>query len=435
MVRRHLTRGLPRRAGVLAAGALALAGCAKDAELLTSEPQATAVGAPFMERYVALGNSITAGYQSGGINDSTQKRSYPSLLARTAGVRYAYPMLAGRGCAPPLTNFLTQARFTLPGQPASTSTTCDLRAGSSFTATLNNVAVPGANSFDPTGLAGGGYSALTQFFLGGRSQVERAIEANPTFATVWIGNNDVLGFAAAGTTTGVTPEATFRTNYAAMIDQLRAGSPDLERGVLIGVADVTAIPLLVPAALLVPGSPIFNQQVRTIVETQLVGRPLQLLNCPVTTQALVAFPFFAALRAQTQSLPASIPAPFACGPITVPGVGELGTTGILDETERAFFVSRVAAYNAYIRAKADSIGFQYLDPNPTLLGWKAAGQVPLFPRVTDAPAQIFGRYFSLDGVHPSTAGHAVFADTLRLRINRVYGANLPAPDTLALPRP
>jgi lysophospholipase L1-like esterase len=431
MVRRHLTRGLPRRAGVLAAGGvLALAGCAKDAELLTSEPQATAVGAPFLERYVALGNSITAGYQSGGINDSTQRRSYPNLLARAAGVRFAYPALAGRGCVPPLTNFLAQTRF----GTGSTATTCDLRAGSSFTATLNNVAVPGANSFDPTGLAGGGYSALTQFFLGGRSQVERAIEANPTFATVWIGNNDVLGFAAAGTTTGVTPEATFRTNYAAMIDQLRAGSPELERGVLIGVADVTAIPLLVPAALLVPGSPTFSPVVRATVE-QLVGRQLQLVNCPTTTQALVAFPFFAALRAQTQSLPAAIPAPFACGPITVPGVGELGTSGILDETERAFFVSRVAAYNAYIRAKADSIGFQYLDPNPTLLGWKASGQVPLFPDLTPANAsRIFGRYFSLDGVHPSTAGHAVFADTLRLRINRVYGANLPAPDTLTLGR-
>lgn len=424
-----------RRVGAVAAlAALGTAACAEDADLLTSEPAATAVGAPYMARYVALGNSITAGYQSSGINDSTQQRSYANLLARAAGVRFAYPALAGRGCAPPVTNFLTQARY----GAGSTATTCDLRAGSSFTATLNNLAVPGANSFDPTGLAGGGYTALTQFILGGLTQVQKAAEADPTFATVWIGNNDVLGFAASGTTTGVTPDATFRANYAAMIDGLRAGSPNLERGVLIGVTDVTAIPLLVPAALLVPGSPMYSQQVRTIVETQLVGRPLQLVNCPTTTQALVAFPLFAALRAQTQQLPASVPAPFACGPITIPGVGELGTNGILDESERAFFQARVTAYNAYIRAKADSIGFQYLDPNPTLLGWKARGEVPLFPDLVAAqtnPARIFGRWFSLDGVHPSTAAHVVFADTLRLRLNQAYGSSIPAPDTTALARP
>ena len=38
-------------------------------------------GAPFMARYVAIGNSITAGFQSNGINDSTQRRAYPHLLA------------------------------------------------------------------------------------------------------------------------------------------------------------------------------------------------------------------------------------------------------------------------------------------------------------------------------------------------------------------
>jgi lysophospholipase L1-like esterase len=37
--------------------------------------------------YVALGNSLTAGYQSGGIDDSTQRLSYPSLLAQAMKTR------------------------------------------------------------------------------------------------------------------------------------------------------------------------------------------------------------------------------------------------------------------------------------------------------------------------------------------------------------
>ena len=37
---------------------------------------------PLFERYVSMGNSITAGFQSGGINDSTQLQSYAVLLAQ-----------------------------------------------------------------------------------------------------------------------------------------------------------------------------------------------------------------------------------------------------------------------------------------------------------------------------------------------------------------
>jgi hypothetical protein len=46
--------------------------------------------------YVALGNSITAGYQSGGINDSTQRQSFARLLAVQMGTQYHYASLAGR---------------------------------------------------------------------------------------------------------------------------------------------------------------------------------------------------------------------------------------------------------------------------------------------------------------------------------------------------
>src|SRR5882762_2948493 len=59
--------------------------------------------------YVAIGNSITAGYQSSGIAGTTQAQSYAVLLAQQMGTRFAIPTLAGRGCAPPVANFQTQA--------------------------------------------------------------------------------------------------------------------------------------------------------------------------------------------------------------------------------------------------------------------------------------------------------------------------------------
>src|SRR5215218_8050844 len=66
---------------------------------------------PLFQSYVALGNSITAGYQSGGITDSTQRESYAFLLARQMHTRFAYPSLSPPGCPPPIVNFQTQERL------------------------------------------------------------------------------------------------------------------------------------------------------------------------------------------------------------------------------------------------------------------------------------------------------------------------------------
>ena len=38
----------------------------------------------------------------------------------------------------------------------------------------------------------GGTNQLTQF-IGGRTQVKAMLDAQPTFVSVWIGNNDVIG--------------------------------------------------------------------------------------------------------------------------------------------------------------------------------------------------------------------------------------------------
>ena len=66
----------------LVAGGLSIvllaAACHEDG-LFTTPPPPYAGGAMF-QRYVAIGNSITAGFQSGGINDSTQKQSYAVLV-------------------------------------------------------------------------------------------------------------------------------------------------------------------------------------------------------------------------------------------------------------------------------------------------------------------------------------------------------------------
>ena len=93
---------------VAAIGAvMALAACSDNQKLLGPS---TSVGGGIFKNYVAIGNSITAGYQSGGINDSTQRQSYARLLAGAMGTQYHYAALALPGCPAPISNTQTGAR-------------------------------------------------------------------------------------------------------------------------------------------------------------------------------------------------------------------------------------------------------------------------------------------------------------------------------------
>src|SRR5262249_5083755 len=157
------------------------------------------------------------------------------------------------GCPPPISNALTGARVNVTGLPTPNGATCYLRTAASATATLNNVAVPGITSFEPTQATGNPTSgALAQFILAGETQVQKALDARPTVLTVWIGNNDILSPALSGFPNGVpglpattppgsggpaTSVAAFQANYAKMMSQLVAGAPGV-KGVLIAVVQV-----------------------------------------------------------------------------------------------------------------------------------------------------------------------------------------------------
>lgn len=405
-------RNLIRGAAVLA---LVGVGSCTDHSAKVLGPRPSQGGGIF-QSYVAIGNSITAGYQSGGINDSTQVRSYAKLLADVMGTRYAYASVAKPGCPPPLNDFNAQTRVTPTGFPPSTSTSCFLRANT--VGILNNVAVPGATSFDPDAPGGTPFSnLLTQLILGGQSQVQRARAANPTFATVWVGNNDVLAPAVSGVLTplagvspGVTPQATFTANYDKMIADLRADPFADLKGVLIGVVNVTNAPILFSGRVL--QSPQFMAAI-----SQAAGKPVTAdpTTCTATTNSLISFQIVAAIRANQH------PATIFCEKTPQPPVGDIF---VLDQGEIATLTAYVTAVNSYISGKAQSIGFGYLNPNQALDSLKAAGQITATGPNFLTPTAPFGKWLSLDGAHPSSTAHILLTDYLIDVINAKYGTTL-----------
>lgn len=398
-------------AGIGLTGALAglVAACSPDVKV--QGPRFAGNEAMFAS-YVALGNSITAGFQSDGINDSTQARSYAVLLAQAMGTRFAVPSLNKPGCRPPIASFQTQAR--VGGAPAQS---CALRSTVGATDILNDVAVPGHKIVDAIALAGGTPSVsdpnnlLTQLILGGRSQVGRALEAHPTFVSVWLGNNDALSAILSGRPTTATAQATFEQQYNSMITQLRAGAPDA-KGVLVGVANAVLLPYLFPAPAL--ANPLF----KGFVDQAAGGTVTVLPNCNLST-SLIGIGILSAMRDGTH------PRTISCVKDSpVPGAGDFF---ILDANEQAQATAIVDAYNAFISARAAEIGFAYWDPNElfTALSARSGGTGEIPNVLNPASPTPFGDLISLDGVHPSSAAHVLIANELLGVINAEYGTTLP----------
>jgi lysophospholipase L1-like esterase len=389
------------RVAVLAS-VLAAAACSSSDKAIGPNPP---VGGAIFTSYVALGNSITAGFQSNGINDSTQRQSFALLLAGQMGTQYHYASIAGRGCPPPIANTRTGA---LVGA-GSTATTCDLRSTTSITDVLNNVAVPGARVLDPTNVSTVASNVLTNLILGGGTQVTRALHANPTFATIWIGNNDVLVPGLSGLTVPiVSTQAQFVTAYDAMIAQLLAGAPNL-KGVLIAVAQVQNLPTMVSGALL------FSSVAAQGAINQATGKTVLIdASCNGSTSLVNVPSIIGAIRG-------THPPVIACAKGIYPA--PVGDLFVLDPAEQTTLTSAINAYNAYIKTKAAAIGFAYYDPNVLFAAKRASGEIPAFPLFA-LTTGTFGTLISNDGVHPTGAAHRLIANEIIAVINTQYQTTL-----------
>ena len=97
-----------------------------------------------------------------------------------------------------------------------------------------------------------------------------------------------------------------------------------------------------------------------------------------------------------------------------------------EATGMAAMQTAITGYNQHIQSVAQARGWAYLDINPPFAQLKAQGQIPVFPDVSgvfipppQGPLPItFGPIYSLDGIHPSSTGQRMIADSLASVINQ-----------------
>lgn len=261
-------------------------------EMAEDLPVLTAGSADF-SNYVSLGNSLTAGFTDGALFQASQNLSLPNLLSQkfslAGGGSFTQPLtndnigglaLAGTRIQNPRLVFGGAGPVDLEDVIGDVTVTTDI-ALNNPTGPFNNLGVPGAKSFH---LLAPGYGNIGNVQLGlanpyfvrmtgatpDISVLQMAVSQAPSFFSLWIGNNDVLGYATTGgdgtnpiTPVSGAPGQGFDGSYGALIATLTAGGA---QGVVANIPNVTDVPhfTTVPHNPLDPTNPDFGPQIATL---------------------------------------------------------------------------------------------------------------------------------------------------------------------------
>ncbi len=460
-------------------------------------------GTANLSNYVAVGNSLTAGYADGALYITGQNNSYPNIMAqqfaKAGGGEFTQPLMADNTGGLLLSGTQVAANrlvlavddqgnpgpVTLEGTPTTEITT-------SATGPFNNMGVPGAKSFH---LVAPGYGNVAGVSSGASNPyyarfatsdnatvIADAASLSPTFFSLWIGNNDILGYATSGgagvdqtgnldpSTYGssdITDPNVFASAYSAQVDALTATSTG---GVLINIPDVTSIPYFttVPvqaipldaatAGVVNAQFGLYNTQVLpglvgagvissdeaaarqinfvagvnypTIMDDDLTDLSVILQGPPFNLDPITAG-LLGQLRQANDNdlvvLPASSvlgTTPDPSNPLGVVGVSiPLEDRYVLTAVEQGRVSTAAASYNATIQALASAHDLVFLDARAALARVASTG-VPYDAGMLTS-TYVTGGAFSLDGVHPTPRGYAYTANLIIEAINGKYDATIP----------
>lgn len=241
-------------------------------------------GTADFSRFISIGNSLTSGYRDGALYRQGQIESFPNMIATqmklAGGGDFNIPLMADELGGIPSIGFPNK-------RVLNSSLGLDFAEGTGATTLQNiyssgpyhNMGVPGAKSYhlvipgygNPANLAIGMANPYFVRFAkdpATSSVLSDAMSLQPTFFSLWIGNNDVLSYAtnggmnsqsAGGATlytpavvqTGNTNPATYAANdisdpqlvgaaIKAVLDGLK--SVGASKGVIANIPDVTTIP-------------------------------------------------------------------------------------------------------------------------------------------------------------------------------------------------
>lgn len=451
-------------------------------------------GTANFSKYVALGDSFAAGFSDAALFIEGQKGAYPNILAQqfalVGGGSFTTPLMADNTGGLLLGGTPIQGvRLYFNGStpvPVAGSPTTEIT--NRLTGKFNNMGIPGAKSFH---LLASGYGNTAGIALGTASPyfsrfssnatttvLADAVAQTPTFFSLWIGGNDVLGYALSGGdgTNPITPSAGaagvgFDATYDALVNTLTAATP---KGVVANLPYVNSLPFFT----FVATNPVPLNATQVASLNQLWGglnailasaaQPARFQTLTVSSanplliaDDMLAFDATTLFTDALQRAPFNFPAPTAGFLGTLYGkarhasaatatrdyvllssAGTIGTTqpgyppnnntigvtfpmedkAILSAGEVALVKTATDAYNDKITAVATAKGLAFVDTKMVMNQLSTTGITA--NNFTINSTFVSGGAFSLDGFHPTPRGYALIANEFIKAINLKYGSNL-----------
>lgn len=421
--------------------------------------------------YVAIGNSLTAGYADNALSRDGQMYSFPNMLAeqfKTVGLigEFKQPLMpagAGVGVGATLSPKLVLGLATdckdvtslgpVSGDPNATQgelyTTLMTPVGAD--GPYQNLGVPGAKVahllFDgygnPAAVDGDDNALYNPYYVRfapstSTSVVATAVGQSPTFFTSWIGNNDILGYATTG---GASPASTltdptlFAGYMNAILDAMTASGT---KGAIANIPDVTSVPFFTTVpyyALVLTDETQVSALNAAYAELNAVRASLSLdpLVFALGPNALViadaAAPGGLRQIKPTELVLLSIPQ----DNLKCAGWGSsvpIPDQYILTETELAAISTATTAFNATIAGLAETYDLALVDMNTHLKSFTSG---LMFDGIGFTTTFVTGGAFSLDGVHLNPRGYSIVANFFIDAINTKYNSSVPKVNVVDYP--
>jgi len=454
--------------------------CNDDEEIVIIPPIELDPGAADFSKFVALGSSTTAGFTDFALFMAAQENSMPNLMAQQ------FSLIGGGNFSQPLTNdniggllfegnVMQPPRLYFDGSgPALLPKTPTTEVTQVLSGSFNNMGVVGAKSYH---LLAPGYGNLAGVPLGlanpyfarfassaGTSVLADAMAQSPSFFSLWIGSNDVLGYAISGgnainqegnfdpSTYGsndITDPTVFAQVIGALITTLTSGGA---KGVVGNIPDIVSLPYFtavpydpVPldaltAAALNQGYAAYNGGLLQIEGLGLItaeereDRTINFMegdNAVViedeTLTDLSAYGLPSYRHATPEDLlvlPGSVFIGTTVGgnPLLINGVSvPLADKWVLIPSEQEEVKTATDAFNIAIKAAASQAGLAFVDAN-SLTKQLATTGVSSGDFILTSEL-VLGGAFGLDGVHPTARGYATLANEFLKAIDETYGSN------------
>jgi lysophospholipase L1-like esterase len=364
-------------------------------------------GSADFSNYVSAGDSLTAGYQSAGLVDTSQLHDYVILIAHQAGVAdFEQPLISPPGIPSLLKLFGLFPALIAPGPGQGHPENLNLPR------LYNNLGIPGEtlNSMltvksDVPFLGHAGFHDI--ILRGFGTQLEEVIGAKPTFVTLWIGNNDALGAVTSGNLALLTPVPTFQAEYTTIVGAIATMTH--AKMAIANIPDVTSLPFVttLPTILVDPTT---NLPVTVGGHTIPLIGPKGLLG-PGDHVLLSAGPDLAKGLGIPRPIGTGLPLPAA---------------DVLLAADAATVNDHIQQFNAIIQATAQQVGAALVDIhaqfNNLAQNGVEVGGIPF------TASFLTGGVFSYDGIHPTAFGYAYTANLFIDAINQKFGAQIPEAD-------